>query len=55
VELTAFIGPDKSVEELATEQRGQHANGEQVLLAAGDPAVALWREPTAGNDAVDVR
>src|SRR5437667_10660639 len=55
VEFAPFIATGKSIEELAAEQSGQHANGEQVLLAAGDPAVALRRESTAGDDAVDMR
>jgi hypothetical protein len=52
--LSSLVGVSEAVEKLAAEQVGQHANGEQVLLAAGDPAVAMRREATAGDDAVDV-
>src|SRR5512147_6050 len=52
VEFTTLVGTGKAVEELAPEDLGQHANREQVVRAAGDPAIALRREPTAGHDAV---
>ncbi len=42
-------------EEAPAEQSRQHPHGQEEPGPAGDPALAVGREPTAGHDAVHVR
>ena len=43
------------VEEQATEQPREYANGEEEAGAAGEPPGVIHREATAWDDAMDVR
>ena len=54
VEFAVVVGSSEPAQELAAEEVGQHADGEEILLAARDPAVAGGREAATSDDAVDM-
>ena len=54
LQLTILVGAGELFEEQASEQSGQDTHGEEESRPAGDPALAVEGETTAGDDAVDM-
>jgi hypothetical protein len=50
-----LIGGDKRGHQLAAEEATEHLRREEVVLARVDPSVTVRVQPTAGDDAVQVR
>ena len=53
-QLTGPEGLVESLKEQAAEQAGQHADRQEETGPAGHPALAIGRQPAAGDDAVQV-
>jgi hypothetical protein len=48
-------GRSQSAEEFAPGYATEDADRQEEVVAAGDPAALVGREPAAGDDAMDVR
>ena len=54
-DLAARDGGVEKVEELATKERSEDVDGEEIAAARGDPALAVRRQATPCDDRVQVR
>jgi hypothetical protein len=55
VQLASLKGQLESGEELAAKHLPEHGNGEKEAWVRANPAGVIEREPTRGNNAVDMR
>ena len=49
LELALAVGRDQPLEEQAPEQAREHPHGQEEARPAGDPALAVGREPPPGT------
>ncbi len=54
VQLAGAIALLEFLDEAPTEQARQHAHGQEEPAPASDPALPIWRNATAGDDAMHV-